>query len=335
MEYKFTSEVQMNYEHSKKKLISCISGVNGQDGSFLAEILLEKGYEVHGILRRSSVSNTKNIDHIKNNIYLHVGDVNDSNFINTILYDIQPNEFYHLAAQSHVGLSFDIPIYTAETVAIGTLNVLESVRKYSPFTKIYYAGTSELYGSAKPPQNENTLMHPNSPYSISKLFGFEMSRLYRKSYNLFISCGILFNHESERRGDEFVTQKIVKGLINCKLGKQKKLYLGNLDAKRDWGYARDYCEAMWMMLQHGEADDFVIGTGESYSIRDFLNVTGDYVKIDWKDYVEIDSNLFRPTETEYLLAAPGKAFSKLGWRPKVRFEQLVRIMVDAQINLEV
>jgi GDPmannose 4,6-dehydratase len=332
-EFQFGTDVGVKfaYEKGKAKKTACISGITGQDGSFMAELLLSKGYEVHGIVRRCSTSNTRNIDAIKSKLILHYGDICDGNFIDNLCYEIQPHEFYHLAAQSHVGLSFEIPVYTSEVVAMGTMRILEALHKYSPYTKLYFAGTSELFGSAEPAQNELTPMVPNNPYAIGKLFGLQMSQLYRKSYGMFIACGILFNHESERRGDEFVTQKIIKGLIKCKQGKQEKLYLGNLDSKRDWGHSKEYMEAAWLMLQQPEPDDFVIGTGEASSIRDFLNVAGDYIKIEWKEYVEVDSNLFRPTETSYLLADPKKAMNKLGWQSKIKLSELIKIMVDYQL----
>lgn len=329
-DFQFGTSVGVNlfYEKTSRKKICCISGITGQDGSFLAEILLGKGYQVHGIVRRSATSNTANINHLKDKIILHYGDLSCTQDINNIIYDVQPHELYNLGAQSQVRVSFDTPEYTSNVVGLGALRCFEAVRNFSRYTKVYQASSSELYGSASAPQNEDTPMVPNSPYAIAKLYAHRMAQLYRESYGLFISCGILFNHESERRGDEFVTQKIVKGLINCKLGKQQKLYLGNLDAKRDWGYSRDYMEAAWMMLQQDNPDDYVIGTGEAHSVREFLEVVADYIRIKWQDYVEIDSNLFRPTETSYLLADPKKAREKLGWQPKIKFEQLVKIMID-------
>ena len=316
----------------KNPRIAVISGITGQDGSYLAELLLGKGYDVHGIVRRCSTTNTRNIDHIKDKLVLHQGDICDSNFLDSLLYELQPHEFYHLAAQSHVGLSFEVPVYTAEVVALGTLKVLEAVRKYSPYTRMYNAATSELFANAKPPQSETTEMHPNNPYAVAKLFSYEMVRLYRQSYGLFACSGILFNHESPRRGDEFVTQKIIKGLLDCKEGKRKKLLLGNLDAKRDWGYAKDYVELQWLMLQQQQPDDYVIGTGEAHSVKDFLEVASKYIIINWRDYVEISQDFIRPLETNYLLADARKAQSKLGWTPKTSFDELVYMMVEAEID---
>ena len=327
-----TASFGVSLTAKKNPRIAMISGITGQDGSYLSEILLEKGYEVHGIIRRCSTTNTKNIDHIKDKLILHQGDVCDSAFLDSLMYETQPHEFYHLAAQSHVGLSFELPIYTSEVVALGTLKVLEAIRKYSPYSKLYYAGTSELFGSALAPQSEETNMIPNNPYGVAKLFGLYQTRLYRESYRLFACCGILFNHESPRRGDEFVTQKIIKGLINCKRGIQEKLYLGNLEAKRDWGYSKDYMEAAWMMLQRDRPDDFVIGTGETRTIKEFLKTAAEYIKIDYGNYVEIDSNLYRPMETSLLLADPSKARRILGWEPKVKFEELVHLMVDSELS---
>ncbi len=312
--------------------VACISGISGQDGSYLAEFLLSKGYEVHGIVRRSATSNTKNIDHILDKTVLHYGDLGDSSFIDSLIYELQPNEFYNLAAQSDVAVGFELPIYTADIVALGPLRILEAIRKYSHYTKFYQASTSETMGNAPAPQDENTARHPDNPYGIAKLFAEEMVRLYRKSYGLFVCSGILYNHESPRRGDNFVTQKVVKGLINCKLGKQERLCLGNIDSKRDWGYAGDYIEVMWLMLQQTDPEDYVIGTGEAHTVRNLLEVVGKYVTIEWQKYVEIDSNLYRPTETNYLLANPKKAEERMGWKPKIKFEELVKLMIDAELK---
>jgi GDPmannose 4,6-dehydratase len=316
----------------KNPRVALIDGINGQDGSYLAELLLEKGYEVHGILRRSSTSNTKNIDHIRHRLILHHGDVCDSSFLDMLLYELQPHEIYHLAAQSHVGISFDLPAYTADVVAMGTLRMLEAVRRYSPYSKMYNSSSSELFGNAAYPQNEDTVMHPNNPYAVSKLFAHEMTRFYRQSYGLFVCSGILFNHTSPRRGDEFVSQKIVKGLLDCKEGKAKKLLLGNLDAKRDWGFAGDYVEMQWLMLQQQKPDDYVIGIGEAHSVRDFLKVASSYIIINWEDYVEISQDFIRPLETNYLLADARKAQTKLGWKPKTSFNDLVAMMVKAELD---
>jgi GDPmannose 4,6-dehydratase len=315
-----------------KTPVALITGISGQDGSYLAELLLSKGYIIHGMIRRSATPNTKNIDHIIDKISLHYGDLTDGESIDALIYEIQPDEIYHLGAQSDVRISFDIPEYTSNVVALGTLRMLEATRRFSFTAKFYNAATSEMFGNAIPPQSEETPMHPKNPYGIAKLAAYEWTRLYRESYGLFACSGILFNHESERRGDNFVTQKIVKGLINCKLGKQKKLYLGNIDASRDWGYSRDYVEAMWMMLQQKAPTDLVIGTGEVHTIREFLEVVGKYVKIEWSKYVEIDSDLYRPTETNYLLANPKKAEERIGWKPKIKFEELVKLMIDAELK---
>jgi len=312
--------------------VALLTGITGQDGSYLAEFLLSKGYEVHGLVRRCSTINTKNIDHILDKLILHYGDLTDGDSIDSLLFELHPTEIYHLGAQSDVRISFDIPEYTADVVALGTLRMLDAVRKFSPDSKFYNAATSELYGSAMPPQDETTVMHPNSPYAIAKLAAYEMTRLYRESYGLFACSGILFNHESPRRGDNFVTQKVVKGLINCKLGKQDKLYMGNIDSNRDWGYAKEYVEAQWMMLQQKAPMDLVIGTGEVHTVRNLLEVVGKYVKIEWSKYVEIDSNLYRPTETNYLLANAKKAEEKMGWKSKIKFEELVKLMIDAELK---
>jgi GDPmannose 4,6-dehydratase len=331
MHYEAVFNVEYSPGINMNKPVALIDGISGQDGSFLAEFLLSKGYEVHGIIRRSSTPNTKNIAHILNKIVLHYGDLTDGKSIDRVVYEVQPDEIYHLGAQSDVRISFDIPEYTADVVALGTLRLLEAIRKFSSGTKFYNAATSEMFGNALPPQNEDTIMHPNNPYGIAKLAAFEWTRLYRQSYNIFACSGILFNHESERRGDNFVTQKIVKGLIDCKEGIKDKLYLGNLDAKRDWGYSKDYVEAQWMMLQQSMPDDYVIGTGISHSIREFLDTTSKYVKIEWRDVVQIDANLYRPAETNYLLANPKKAEEKLKWKAKTSLEELIQIMVNSEL----
>jgi len=314
--------------------VALITGITGQDGSYLTDFLLEKGYEVHGLIRRSATPNTKNIDHLKgaNKIELHYADLTDGESIDGIIYEIQPDEIYNLAAQSHVRVSFDVPTYTCNVTALGPLRVLEAIRKYSQGTKLYQASTSEMFGNASFPQDESTVMHPRNPYGIAKLFAHEMVKLYRDSYGIFACSGILFNHESPRRGDEFVTQKIIKGLIDCKLGLKDKIKLGNLEAKRDWGYAKEYVQCMYKMLQQSSPDDFVIGTGESHTVREFLEVVGKCVKLEWQKYIEIDSNLYRPTETNYLLANPKKAEEKLGWKSKTTFEELIKIMIDAELD---
>lgn len=319
-----------------------ITGITGQDGSYLAELLLSKGYEVHGVIRRASTFNTRRIDHIyrdpHNNeqvhLYLHYGDLANGGALTDMVYSIKPDEIYNLAAQSHVRVSFDLPEYTGDITGLGTIRLLEAVRKSGITTRIYQASSSEMFGSAKPPQNETTAFEPQSPYAAAKVYSYWVTRNYRQGYQMFASNGILFNHESPRRGETFVTRKITRALAAIKAGKQKYLYLGNLDSKRDWGYAPDYVAAMWKMMQHASPDDFVIGTGESHSIREFLDESFGYLNMDWHDYVRIDPKYFRPTEVDYLLSDPAKARSVLGWEPRVFFKDLVRIMVDADMELE-
>lgn len=319
-----------------------ITGITGQDGSYLAEFLLFKGYEVHGIIRRASTFNTRRIEHIYHdphgngggaNLFLHYGDVSVPESITNVIYNIRPDEIYNLAAQSHVRVSFDMPEYTAEVDALGTTRILETVRRSGFKEKFYQASTSELFGAALPPQSETTPFEPRSPYAAAKLYSYWITRNYREGYHLFASNGILFNHESPRRGETFVTRKITRALAAIKSGKQSKLFLGNLDSKRDWGYAPEYVEAMWLMLQQEKADDFVVATGESHSIREFLDEAFGYAGMDWKKVVEIDPRYFRPTEVDYLLGDPSKARKQLSWSPKVKFQELVRIMVDADLEL--
>lgn len=321
-----------------------ISGITGQDGSYLAELLLEKGYEVHGIIRRCSSFNTQRIDHLYKDphdqqakLHLHYGDLSDSAALRHILNLCQPDEIYNLGAQSHVKVSFEEPEYTADIVATGALRMLDAIREFCDCTgkkiRYYQAGSSEMYGSTPPPQNEETPFHPRSPYSVSKVAAHWYGVNYRESYGLFICNGILFNHESPRRGETFVTRKITRAASRIKLGLQSKLFLGNLDAKRDWGFAGDYVNAMWLMLQQDEPDDYVISTGESHSVREFLQLTFDLLNLDWKRYVEIDPRYFRPTEVDYLLGDSTKARKKLGWSPKVPFRQLVQMMVDHDMNI--
>jgi len=325
-------------------LSALITGITGQDGSYLSEFLLAKGYTVHGIIRRSSSFNTGRIDHIYQDphqagrrLNLHYGDLTDSTGLRRILEIAQPDEVYNLGAQSHVKVSFENPEYTADSVASGPLRLLDSIRDYMQHTgrqvRFYQAGSSEMFGAAKPPQSELTPFYPRSPYAVSKVAAHWYAVNYREAYNLFISNGILFNHESPRRGETFVTRKITRALGRIKAGLQKKLYLGNLDSRRDWGFAGDYVEAMWMMLQHSEPGDFVVATGEAYSVRQFLDEAFGYANLDWKEYVEIDSLYFRPTEVDYLLGDPSKARSTFGWKPKTSFQQLVRMMVDFDIQL--
>lgn len=318
-----------------------VTGITGQDGSYLAEFLLEKGYEVYGIVRRSSMINTHRIDHIyeapqnlQRRLKLLYGDLNDASSINRILRTVRPDEIYNLAAQSHVKVSFEIPEYTAEVTGLGTLRILEAIVESGIKTKFYQASSSELYGRThKVPQNENTLFQPCSPYAVAKLFAYWTTRNYREGQGVFACNGILFNHESPRRGETFVTRKITMAVAKIKKGLQKKLYLGNLDAKRDWGYARDYVEAMWLMLQEKKADDYVIATGETHTVREFLQEAFKYVGLDWKKYVQIDKRYFRPLEVDILQGDASKAFKKLKWKPRTSFKQLVHIMVDADIAL--
>ena len=319
-----------------------ITGITGQDGSYLAELLLSKGYDVHGIIRRSSTFNTNRVDHIyrdphnghKAKMRLHYGDLSSSDSLQSIILEVQPDEIYNLAAQSHVRVSFDMPLYTGDVDGLGVTRILEAIRRSGVNVRFYQASTSELFGSAKPPQSEATPFEPQSPYAAAKAYAYYMTRNYRDGYNMFACNGILFNHESPRRGETFVTRKITRALASILAGKQKYLYLGNLDSKRDWGYAPEYVECMWLMLQHDAPLDLVIGTGESHSIREFLEEAFGYVGLNYEDYVRIDEKYFRPTEVDYLLSDPSKAKELLGWEPRVRFHELVRIMVDADLELE-
>jgi len=317
-----------------------ITGITGQDGSYLAEFLLSKGYEVHGIIRRASTFNTSRIDHIYKDphlrgvrLHLHYGDLSDSGQLTNLIYNIKSDEIYHLGAQSHVRVSFDIPEYTGDITALGTTRILEAVRRSGIKCKFYQASSSEMYGDAPAPQNEETPFRPRSPYAAAKVYAYWMANNYREGYNLFACNGILFNHESPRRGETFVTRKITRGLARIVTGKDKKLYLGNLEAKRDWGYAPDYVEAMWLMLQQDKPCDYVIGTGETHSVEEFLIEAFNYIKLDYKKYVEIDSRYFRPTEVELLLADASKARRELGWSPRITFKELVKIMVDSDMEL--
>ncbi len=319
-----------------------ITGITGQDGSYLAELLLSKGYEVHGLIRRSSTFNTRRIDHIytdphlggeKVHLYLHYGDISIGETLLDIIYNIKPEEIYHLAAQSHVRVSFEMPEYTGEITGLGTTRILEAIRKSGITTRFYQASSSEMFGAAKPPQSESTPFEPRSPYAAAKVYAYWLARNYREGYNIFASNGILFNHESPRRGETFVTRKITRALAQIKANKQKDLFLGNLDAKRDWGYAAEYVEAMWKILQLENADDFVVGTGEAHSVREFLEEAFGYAGLNWQDYVKIDPRYFRPTEVDYLLADPSRSQKILDWKPQVKFHELVRIMVDADMEL--
>ena len=348
---------------SKRALIT---GITGQDGSYLAEFLLSKGYEVHGLIRRASTFNTGRIDHIYADphtpgarLFLHYGDLSDSGQLANLIYNIQPDEVYHLAAQSHVRVSFDMPEYTGETTGLGTTKLLEAIRRSGIRTRYYQASSSEMFGAAPPPQNEKTPFYPRSPYAAAKIYAYWMAVNYREGYGLFACNGILFNHESPRRGETFVTRKVTRAVANILAGKQKKLYLGNLDAKRDWGFAPEYVEMMWLMLNQDAPDDYVVGTGTSYSIRDLVERAFEYmgVEIGWQgkgadekglarsvgprwsailpvgtSVIEIDPRYLRPTEVAYLQADIGKARARLGWEPRVTFDELVKIMVDYDVR---
>ena len=317
-----------------------ITGITGQDGSYLAEFLLSLGYEVHGMIRRASTFNTSRIDHILADphtpgarLFLHYGDLADSEQLSNIIYNIEPQEIYHLGAQSHVRVSFDLPEYTGNIAGIATTRILELLRRRrNSNVKFYQASSSELFGSSPPPQNEDTPFRPRSPYACAKAYAFSMTANYREGYHLFAANGILFNHESPRRGEIFVTKKITRALAMILTKKQEKLYLGNLEAKRDWGFAPEYVEAMWKMLQCEEPQDFVIGTGEGHTVREFLENSFSYAGLDYRKYLEVDPRYFRPTEVDVIIADPTKARTKLGWYPKIRFGDLVKIMVDADMR---
>lgn len=326
---------------SKRALIT---GITGQDGSYLSELLLAKGYEVHGIIRRTSTINTDRLDHMyqdphlpETKLFLHYGDLTDGTTLGRILEAVQPHEVFNLGAQSHVRVSFDSPEYTADTVGMGTLRLLEALRDYQQRNdreiRFYQAGSSEMYGLVQAvPQNEDTPFYPHDPYACAKVYAHWQTINYRESYKLFACNGILFNHESPRRGETFVTRKITRAIARIVAGQQKKLYLGNLDSKRDWGYAKDYVEAMWLMLQQEHPDDYVVSTGETHSVREFLEEAFSYVNLKWDDYVEIDPRYFRPAEVDLLLGDSTKAKQKLGWEPKVTFKGLVELMVDADLS---
>jgi len=323
---------------SKKALIT---GITGQDGSYLAELLLSKGYEVHGIIRRSSSFNTERIDHLYMDphvhgvkLFLHYGDLSDSASLMRFMHDLQPDEVYHLGAQSHVRVSFDVPEYTGDVTGLGTTRLLEAIRETSPKSRFYQASSSEMYGLVQAvPQREDTPFYPRSPYGAAKVYAYWMTVNYRESYNMHASNGILFNHESPRRGETFVTRKITRALARIKAGLQKDLYLGNLDAKRDWGYAPEYVEAQWRILQQDKGDDFVIATGETHSIREFLEVAFGQVDLDWNAFVKIDPRYYRPAEVDLLIGDASKAKKILGWQPKTTFAELVSIMVKADQEL--
>lgn len=324
---------------SKRRAL--ITGITGQDGSYLTELLLKKGYEVYGLIRRSSSFNTARIDHLyrdphEKDVYLKLvhGDLNDASSLNRIIKTVKPDEIYNLGAQSHVKVSFEIPEYTAETAGLGAIRLLEAIRDSGIETKFYQASSSEMYGNTmQRPQNEKTPFYPRSPYAAAKVFAYWMTVNYREAYGMFACNGILFNHESPRRGETFVTRKITMAVARIRHGAQKKLYLGNLDAKRDWGFAGDYVEAMWLMLQQPKPDDYVIATGHTHSVREFLQEAFGYAGLDWKKYVVIDKRYLRPTEVDCLLGDSAKAKTKLKWKPKVGFKQLVRMMVDADMKV--
>ena len=316
-----------------------ITGITGQDGSYLTELLLGKGYEVHGIIRRASTFNTGRIDHIYQDphgsdrrLYLHYGDLSTGEQLSNLIYNMRPDEIYHLGAQSHVRVSFEVPEFTGSITGLGTTRILEAVRTSGITCRFYQAGSSEMFGSTPPPQSENTAFHPRSPYGAAKVYSHWMAVNYREAYKMFSANGILFNHESPRRGEIFVTRKITRAAARIHAGTQAKLYLGNLDARRDWGYAPEYVEGMWRILQQEDPSDYVLGTGEAHSIREFLEEAFGYLDLDWRDYVELDPRYLRPAEVEFLLADASKAQRELGWEPRIKFKELVRIMVDADVE---
>ena len=317
-----------------------ITGVNGQDGSFLAELLLSKGYEVHGLIRRSSSFNTQRVEQIYHDPHesgvrflMHYGDLSDSGSLINLIRELEPDEIYHLGAQSHVKVSFEVPEYTADATGMGAIRMLEAIRASGVQTRFYQASSSEMYGSAPPPQSELTPFHPRSPYGVSKVFAYWSTVNYREAYDLFACNGILFNHESIRRGETFVTRKISRAVARIKAGLQDKLYLGNLDAERDWGHAPEYVEAMWMMLQRDEPEDFVIATGESHTVQEFVELAFERVGLDWRRHVEVDPRYFRPAEVASLCGDPSKAEEQLGWKARTSFEALVALMVDGDTRL--
>jgi GDPmannose 4,6-dehydratase len=316
-----------------------VTGITGQDGSYLAELLLARGYEVHGMIRKASTFNTERINHIYQDphdpaakLFLHYGDLTNAEQLTHLIYNVRPDEIYHLGALSHVQVSFEIPEYAGDVTGLGTIRILEAVRPSGVKARFYQASSSEMFGSAPPPQSETSAFQPRSPYAIAKVYSYWMTVNYREAYGLFATNGILFNHESPRRGETFVTRKVTRAVARIRAGEQKKLFLGNLESKRDWGYAPEYVEAMWTMLQREAPDDFVLGTGESHSVRQLVEEAFGYAGLDWHDYVEIDQGYFRPTEVDFLQADASKARRVLGWSPKVTFRELVRIMVDADLQ---
>lgn len=310
-----------------------ITGITGQDGSYLAELLLDKGYEVHGIMRRNSTFTTGRIEHIFDKLTLHYGDLADSSSLHHIVSAVQPDEVYNLAAQSHVKVSFDVPEYTADVTGTGTLRLMEAIRTCAPKAKFYQASSSEMFGKVlEVPQTEKTPFYPRSPYGAAKVYSYWITKNYRESYDMFACNGILFNHESPRRGETFVTRKITRAVAAIKAGKQDKLLLGNLDAKRDWGFAGDYVEAMWLMLQQTAPDDYVVATNETHSVKEFCQIAFEHVGLDWEKYVEVSEKYFRPAEVDLLIGDPAHAKKQLNWEPKVSFEELVKMMVDADVK---
>ncbi len=319
--------------------VALITGITGQDGSYLAELLLAKGYTVHGLIRRASTFHTQRLDHLyqdphesETRLFLHYGDLADSSQLTNLFYEIRPVEVYHLGAQSHVRVSFDMPDYTGDITGLGTVRLLEAIRKSGVRCRLYQASSSEMFGDAPAPQNERTPFRPRSPYAAAKLYAYWMVQNYRDGYGLFACNGIMFNHESPRRGETFVSRKITRGIAAILSGKQKKLFLGNLDAHRDWGYAPEYVEGMWIMLQQEAPADLVFGTGETHSVKEFVEEAFGYVNLDWRQYVEVDPRYFRPTELECLQADPSEVKRRLGWEARVRFADLVRIMLDADLE---
>jgi len=324
-------------ENTPKKAI--ITGITGQDGSYLAELLLSKGYEVHGLIRRSSTFNTDRIDHIYQdpheqnpNLFLHYADLSDGSRLVTLLSEIQPDEVYNLAAQSHVRVSFDEPEYTGDVTGLGTIRLLEAIRALGLQTRFYQASSSEMFGATPPPQNEQTPFYPRSPYGVAKVYSYWITKNYREAYGIFASNGILFNHESPRRGDTFVTRKITRAVARIAAGEQSELFMGNLDSVRDWGYAPEYVEAMWRMLQHDTPDDFVVATNSAYTVKDFLQISFQHVGLDWEKYVKFDERYLRPTEVDSLIGDYSKAQNELGWKPNVLTPRLAQIMVDADVK---
>ncbi|HEX9665706.1 MAG TPA: GDP-mannose 4,6-dehydratase [Thermodesulfobacteriota bacterium] len=316
-----------------------ITGITGQDGSYLAEFLLSKGYEVHGLIRRASTFNTQRIDHIYIDphspvarLFLHYGDLTDSGQLTNLIYNTCPDEIYNLGAQSHVKVSFDMPEYTGDTTALGTTKILEAVKRSGVKCKFYQASSSEMYGSSPPPQSEVSPFRPRSPYAAAKAYAFWMTVNYREAYGIYACNGILFNHESPRRGETFLTRKITRAIANILAERLRYIYLGNLDPSRDWGFSPEYVECMWLMLQNGKPEDLVIGTGETHSVREFVEEAFSYVGLDWKEHVKIDKNYFRPTEVEVLIADTSKARNELGWEPKIKFKDLVKIMADSDMR---